>query len=106
MTRISFDTYYDTYFFECTGHTEYASAGQDILCSAVSILCYTLRALLRDAYEEGKIDQYREDFSAGYARIDFELLDDNTPILDSTMAILRGFQLLEEAFPDFIEANV
>lgn len=106
MTKISFDTYYDTYLFECEGHTDYASAGQDILCSAVSILCYTLRALLRDAYEEGRIDRYREDFSTGYVRIDFELLDDNAIILDSVMAILRGFQLLEEAFPDFIEANV
>ena len=43
MTKITFDTYYDTYLFECIGHTEYATAGQDILCSAVSILCYTLR---------------------------------------------------------------
>ena len=106
MTKISFDTYYDTYLFECVGHTEYASAGQDILCSAVSILCYTLRALLREAYEEGKIERYREDFSAGYVRMAFELPDDNALILDNTMAILRGFQLLEEAFPDFIEADI
>lgn len=106
MTKISFDTYYDSYLFECVGHTEYASAGHDILCSAISILCYTLRALLRDAYEEGKIDRYREDFSAGYVRMDFELPDDCAPILDNVMAILRGFQLLEEAFPDFVEADI
>lgn len=106
MTKISFDTYYDSYLFECVGHTEYASAGHDILCSAISILCYTLRALLRDAYEEGKIDRYQEDFSPGYVRMDFALPDDSAQILDSVMAILRGFQLLEEAFPDFVEADV
>lgn len=101
MTRISFDTYYDTYLFECTGHTEYASAGQDILCSAVSILCYTLRALLRDAYEEGKIDQYREDFSAGYARIDFELLDDNTPDSRQYYGNSAGISAFGRSIPGF-----
>lgn len=106
MTKISFDTYYDTYLFECIGHTDYATAGQDILCSAISILCYTLRALLREAYEEGKIDRYREDFSAGYVRMDFDLPDDSAQILDNIMAILRGFLLLEEAFPDYIEADI
>ena len=106
MTMISFDTYYDTYLFECVGHTEYTTAGQDILCSAVSIFCYTLRALLRDEYEEGKIYRYREDFSAGYVRMDFELPDDSAPILDNIMAILRGFLLLEEAFPDYIQADI
>ena len=46
MTDVSFVKYRDTYIFQCSGHTGYAAAGEDILCSAVSVLCYTLREYL------------------------------------------------------------
>ncbi len=54
MTCITFTRHRDRYLFECEGHTGYSKRGCDILCSAVSCLCYTLDAYLQGAYEDGK----------------------------------------------------
>ena len=60
------------------------------------VLCLTLPVACGDD----------ESSYTSYVRMDFELPDDCAPIIDNVMAILRGFQLLEEAFPDFVEADI
>ena len=75
MTSISYTTHYDVHIFECSGHTGYASAGRDILCSAVSCLCYTLDAYLGRCTETGDITSYTADFGDGYVQIKFEYTD-------------------------------
>lgn len=109
MTSISYLTYHDTYIFECSGHTGYADAGKDILCSAVSTLCYTLDAYLQNARERGDIARYISDFSDGNVRIEFECADicreREEAILEAADAILGGFRLLWESFPDHISID-
>lgn len=108
MTNITFLQYGGKYIFECSGHTEFASYGRDVLCSAVSVLCYTLNAYLNRACTEGKICSYRSHFAPGDVHISFELCDsypDNIA-LQVIQAILDGFVLLEESFPDHIKAEV
>jgi len=108
MTNVSFDRIHDTYIFECCGHTGYSVAGRDILCSAVSVLCYTLRAYLEKLSDEGLLSDFISDFSEGNALMRFEYGDlaDGARISEAVGAILSGFLLLEESFPDYITADI
>lgn len=108
MTQITFTKYYDTYIFECKGHTGYASCGQDILCSAVSCLCYTLERYLTGAREKGLIESLRSDFEDGSVFISFEYADTAFPFFaeEAVRAIMDGFVLLSESFPDHISADI
>lgn len=108
MTSVTFDRIYDTYIFECSGHTGYSVCGKDILCSAVSILCYTLRTYLEGLFDEGIICDFLSDFSAGSAIIRYSFSDgaDEIRVCEAVNAILSGFSLLEENFPDYISADI
>jgi uncharacterized protein YsxB (DUF464 family) len=108
MTTVSFNRIHDTYLFECTGHTGYSSCGRDILCSAVSVLCYTMRSYLEGLFDEGILCNFISEFSDGSALIRFELSDgaDEGKVLEAVKAVLTGFSLLEENFPDFVTADV
>ncbi len=108
MTTVTLSKYNDTYIFECQGHTGYALCGQDILCSAVSILCYTLRSYLEGAFSEGKIQNLQSDLSSGCAFIRFELCDSyrSDTVTEALTAIISGFSLLEENFPDHVKTDI
>ncbi|MBQ2729674.1 MAG: ribosomal-processing cysteine protease Prp [Clostridia bacterium] len=108
MTSISYTEYYEAHIFECVGHTGYSTAGNDILCSAVSCLCYTLDAYLRGCVLEGKITHYVSEFNEGNVRIQYEYTDicNTEALLEAVRAILGGFILLEENFPDHINVDV
>ncbi len=108
MTTVTFNKIHDTYIFECTGHTGYSVAGRDILCSAVSILCYTLREYLEGLSGEGILSDFLSDFSEGSALIRYELADgaDEKSVWEAVRALLCGFSLLEENFPDHITADI
>ena len=62
MTKITFESYRDVFYLDCTGHAEYSRAGGDILCSAISMLCYTLDNYLEKAYIRGDVSAYKKDF--------------------------------------------
>lgn len=107
MTDISFQLYDDTYIFECNGHTGYSTRGSDILCSAVSVLCYTLKDLLEDMEAAGRIYRLICDFRDGMAIIEFSLSSEkDTPLLEAVNALLRGFRILSDGYPEYITANV
>ena len=108
MTEITFTKYHDSYLFDCHGHTEYSTAGSDILCSAVSCLCYTLDDYIRKLYERGDTSLYTSDFEDGNVSIRFIPADtaNETAITEAVTAILSGFRLLEENFPDHISTDI
>lgn len=106
MTKVTLDTYYDTNLFECSGHTGFAAAGEDILCSAVSVLCYTLQSYLSSAYSQGTISRFSADFSDGQVLMQYELDEENNEVEACIDAILGGFRILEESFPDYIETSL
>lgn len=103
MTRISFDTYYESYIFECSGHTGYSTPGEDILCSAVSVLCYTLDRFLQKLYDEAQIESYTKEFNDGCVIMQFEAFDKS--VLDSIEILLDGFRLLSENYPEHIATD-
>lgn len=107
MTEISFNLYDSTYIFECKGHTGYSARGSDILCSAVSVLCYTLKDLLEDMEAAGRIYRLICDFHDGMAIIEFSPASEkDISLLEAVEALLRGFRILGEGYPEYITADV
>ena len=72
--------------FRCDGHAEYAEPGEDIVCSAVSVLtlntCNAIEALTEDAFSVGA---------------DASLLID---------ALVLGMQSLSEQYSEFIHFEI
>ncbi len=104
MTVISYDNYYDDHILQCVGHTGYAPSGSDILCSAVSILCLCAKEYLEGAKRDGLISSLRCDISTGYANISFSCKADGIAA-KCFEAILCGFRILAESFPEHIQLD-
>lgn len=89
--------------FRCKGHAGYAESGQDIVCSAVSILVIntinSIEQFTSDTFE------YKEDEKSGL--IEFKVvsnLSDRTEVLLSSL--LLGLQGIEEGFGrDYIKID-
>lgn len=95
MTRIEIEKNKIT----INGHAGYGPEGQDIVCSAISILTYTLIGALEDA----DIDYY-EDIRPGHAHI--EAFPDNKNFEKSEIifeVITKGLQILCENFAEFVQ---
>lgn len=87
------------YCLSADGHAGYAPEGQDIICSAVSILMFSLANSLSDsgAYDlnvEMESGHMVVECVSVFADIEIETLFKFTMI---------GLELLEEQYPDFIE---
>lgn len=103
MTQVIFTKYRESLIFECLGHTGYGERGADILCSAVSCLCYTLDAYLKEAEQDGRLSRLFCEFSDGKVSLCFEPKEEDPEGLsEAVRAILGGFQLLEETYPGYI----
>ncbi len=101
MTCIRYYTYYDDHILECTGHTEYAKHGEDILCAAVTILCYCAKHYLEEAAENGLIANLGCDINSGYACIRFTC-EHGSEAEKCFSAVTHGFRILAESFPNHI----
>lgn len=78
---------------DAKGHAGYAPKGQDIVCSAASILLYTLAASLGD-------DLYYVKIEEGDARLTWRVNKKNNQAQD---VILQGFRLLAGTYPDNVQ---
>ena len=76
------------------GHANYAPIGQDIVCSAVSVLVQTLI----QSVEELTADKIEYSMQPGAVDIKFWSLSDHSKILINSFFI--GIQRTSEAFPD------
>lgn len=76
--------------FECKGHSGYAEAGSDIICSAVSILTTTLLNSI-EVFTECKLD---EDVDDGYIKCIFVNGTDEkaTLLVDAMILGLKSIQ--------------
>lgn len=101
MTHITHATYYNEHILECSGHAGFAKKGHDILCAAVSIICYTVAAYLKEAEAKGLISGFLCDISQGYANIRFSCKRGGEAE-KCFFAIINGFKFLAESFPDHI----
>lgn len=86
------------------GHAHSGEPGHDLVCSAASILAYTLAANLMQLEEQGILHTMSVNLSSGDAEISCQsstrFRSTVTMIMD---AVCLGFDLLARDFPEYIQ---
>lgn len=81
------------------GHSGYSSSGTDIVCSAISILCFTLlNAVMEHRDKPLKMSYQQKD---GYFFLNFFHCNDEG-LKAVFYAVCNGFQMLTEQYPDYV----
>ena len=104
MTTVSFSSFQNCLSFTVTGHAEYAESGKDIVCSAVSILAYTLAEYLLQKSEEGIIPEPDIEIQDGEISIKCEARNEEEYkfIKDKFEIVESGYNLLHETYPKHV----
>ncbi|WOO89919.1 ribosomal-processing cysteine protease Prp [Mollicutes bacterium LVI A0078] len=84
---------------EVTGHAEYSEIGSDIVCSAVSMIMFTIANKL-DAMEKFITIEIDEE-DGGYMQIEVVKSDDETKLLMDTLIL--GLEMIEEQYNEYID---
>lgn len=105
MTEISYVDYRGEHILECRGHAGQAALGADILCSAISVLCLTAKEYLEGALSRGDISELYCDLAPGSATIRFTCHEESDA-LKCMDALLCGFKMLGESFPQNIDLDI
>ncbi len=87
------------------GHAGQADIGRDIVCSACSILAYTVAEFVKEAARKGDLEETPEvELECGYACITCEPKEDAYHVLyGAYMYALVGYDLLAKSYPQFVE---
>lgn len=104
MTKVFYREYYDRYLLIVEGHSGFSEKGKDIVCSAVSILIYTLLNMLKDEECDKHLKLRREIINDGYFCVEIEPFDfskDRTRGIIDTM--IMGLSLLNEEYPENVK---
>lgn len=84
------------------GHAEYAEAGKDIVCAAVSVLISELLLAIDKAEENNEIHDCKSIIKSGYALIAFSY-DSNTIVKYVAELIVECLSLIEKEYPKNIQ---
>lgn len=88
------------YAIRAQGHAGFADPGQDIVCSAASILIYTLAEMV---FSEDFDESPTVDLSAGDALIQCKPTEENEArIRDAYDFVETGFAMLQQEYPGHI----
>ena len=90
-----------THRLTVSGHAGYAEKGKDIVCSAVSILTYTLANKL----DEDRAEGLSADLSEGRSIIECEAPAKDLIIRNDFRQTLLGLELLEESYPQYVSID-
>ncbi len=82
-----------------SGHAEFAKPGSDIVCSAVSMIMYTIADKL-DSLEKFVTIEIDED-EGGYMQIEVIKRDEQTDLLIDTL--IHGLKMIEEQYKEYID---
>lgn len=101
MTTVFYREYYDRYLLIVEGHASFSEKGKDIVCSAVSILVYTLLNMLKDEESDKRLKLKREIVRDGYFCVEIEPFDFSKNrtkgIIDT---VVMGLSLLNQEYPE------
>ena len=101
MTHINYHR--DSHIVTATGHAGFAPVGQDIVCSAISILLYTLAADIGEGVEAGMVQRQDVQLNPGESAVScvphsaFKV-----PVTWMFDAVCSGFTLLAQQYPEFV----
>lgn len=96
MTRVEYQILKNSVHIHITGHAGYAERGNDIVCSAISILIQTAIA-----HMDRVADKYDYSLDEGYAELEAEGYDAKVAV----ETIITGFELLADNYPEYIEIS-
>lgn len=105
MTTISFSSFSKCLSFNATGHACYAPIGEDIVCSAISTLAFTLAQYLLQKSAEGVISEPDIDIKDdGDITIRCEArTDEEYKFLKNTFEMAEcGYVLLQNTYPKHV----
>ena len=104
MTKVFYREYYDHYLLIVEGHASFNEKGKDIVCSAVSILVYTLLNMLKDEECDERLKLKREVVRDGYFCVEVEPFDFSKKrtkgIIDT---VIMGLALLYQEYPEHVK---
>lgn len=88
-----------------TGHAGYAPKGSDTICSAASVLAYTLSQVMKRMYEESSLhDEPQICLEEGNTIIVAKpVMERYRECLHAFFVIQVGFELLSRSYPDYVE---
>ena len=87
------------------GHSGTAPAGQDIVCSAASILVGVAELMTRSSADD--LDDVDIDMGSGHAQIYVRAKDDDTygELARVFLYAHAGYQILQSMYPDAVSVN-
>ena len=104
MTKVFYREYYDHYLLILEGHSGFSEKGKDIVCSAVSILIYTLLNMLKDEESDKHLKIRREIINDGYFCVEIEPFDFSKErtkgIIDT---VIMWLSLLNDEYPENVK---
>ncbi len=87
------------------GHSGLAKPGEDIVCAGISALAYTLLNCLLDEEASENIKFIKKHICDGYMYIEFKpFCYSKSRISGIVDALITGFLMLEENYPDYIKS--
>lgn len=93
----------EEYRLSVEGHSGYAEPGKDIICSAASILAYTLAQNLMFAEDDGIVQELQANLEQGNAEISCRPAAGQEEEIRCIFSVVRtGFLLLSTNYPKFI----
>lgn len=97
----------DTLTITIRGHAEYAEKGSDIVCSAVSILAYTLAEHLAVMYDGGLLEKKPiVQMNDGDMKIECKPTEEALHYITNTYAFVGlGFAIIANTYPECVKIN-
>lgn len=106
MTAITCHEYYDRYLFIAEGHSGFGKKGEDIVCAAVSALCFTLLETLRDEQSSQHLILKRDVVNDGYICIEAEPFSFAAERIQAIFdTVFTGLLMLAEKYPEYVSVN-
>lgn len=99
MTKIDIREEKGRFILEADGHSGYSSRGSDIVCSAVSILCFTLLNTVMEKDDKKLCITYKQ--KDGYFYLSFIHHEDEC-LKAVFYAVCNGLQMLSEQYGEYV----
>ena len=107
MINVDYGRSKDTFFLSMHGHAEFSADGNDIVCSAASMLITTLAQLIKTIGDDGgTVNDPLIHLDSGVAFVTCTPKPGHKAIVnDYYKFALTGFKLLESQYPENVKTN-
>jgi len=105
MIEVKYNRVYNC--LKVKGHAGSAPAGEDLVCSAASILVHTLAANMGHLEQARFAVQGTADIQDGFAKISCKAVRGYESIVANTFqTVCVGFEILAQKFPEYISFKI